>query len=537
MADVDVLVVGAGPTGLSLACQLQSLGVSFRVVDRLLDRVHESRALAMQPRTLEVLAQFGVTQTLIGAGNPGMRLAMHLSKRTVSMGLFDIGIPDTSYPFILFISQAQTERILREHLAGRSVTIERGVELVGMQANADLVTCRLTDGSGAEKTVRTKYVVGCDGAHSTVRTLAGIGFEGSAYPQTFWLADLEVDGLEPNAVHAFPAAAGMMFFFPLGSPASWRMLAMRPSGAQAGTPTLEQLQEVTDSYASQRLVLHDPLWRSDFRIHLRSASHYQLGRVFVAGDAAHVHSPAGAQGMNTGIQDAINLGWKLALVAKGLAKPSLLQTYAPERGPVGKAVLRMSDRAFRVATSESPLVRFARTRVVPVVAPLALKLKAGRAAAFRAISELGIGYRRSPLSINGAGSLRRGPRAGDRLPDGTVSVSGKRSTLHAVVSQPVWHLLLCGPSTGWSLETVAEIEKDWPELVQVQYLIRGSSQAELSDPDGMVLRRLGLDPGGSQAAIYLVRPDGHIGYRSGADGLQGAYDYLNSWLVPVRTPA
>src|SRR6266540_1514870 len=254
---VEVLVVGAGPTGLALAAHLRAFASHVRIVDRQPDRTHESRALAIQPRTLEVLAGLGVT------------------------------------PELLVLAPA-----------------------------AEHVTCRLLPPDGRHETVAARYVVGCDGAHSTVRHLAGIGFEGSAYPQTFLLADLEADGLEPGAAHTYLTGAGMLFFFPLGTPATWRMLAMRPPGDQTPADaevSLAELQAITASYTTDPLRLRDPVWMTRFRLHLRAATRYQTGRVFLAGDAAHVHSPAGAQGMNTGVQDAVNLAWKLALACSGAA--------------------------------------------------------------------------------------------------------------------------------------------------------------------------------------------------------------------------
>lgn len=315
---LDVLVVGAGPSGLALAATLQRYGVRFRVVDRALGRVHESRALAIQPRTLEVLAGLGVTDQLVAHGNRTVRLRLHAGRRTVSMPLFDIGLDDTAYPYLLFLSQAETERILIDHLAQHDVRPERGTELAGLEQHDDAVTCRLRSGGADDEIVTARYVVGCDGARSAVRGLASIGFEGPAYPQTFVLADLEADGIEPGAAHAFVGGRGILFFFPLATPASWRLLAMRPSGGPVPAPgavTLAELQALVDAATAMPVRLHDPIWATDFRIANRGATRYRSGRVFLAGDAAHIHSPAGAQGMNTGIQDAVNLGWKLGLVA------------------------------------------------------------------------------------------------------------------------------------------------------------------------------------------------------------------------------
>ncbi|MCX5257062.1 FAD-dependent monooxygenase [Streptomyces canus] len=502
-APLDVLVVGAGPTGLALAAQLRPYGVSFRIVDRSLDRVHESRALGIQPRTLEALAEFGVTDELVTRGNPAMRLMMHLPRRVVQLPLFDIGLTDTAYPFLLFLSQAETESVLAKHLARQDVLVERGTELVRLKREGSAVSCRLRRGDGGEETVDARYVVGCDGAHSTVRAQAGIGFEGHAYPQTFLLADLEVDGLEPGAVHTYMTGSGMLFFFPLGSPATWRMLAMRPPGAPDTEVKIGVLQRITDLYAPDGLVLRDPVWMTDFRLHNRGAAHYRSGPFFLAGDAAHIHSPAGAQGMNTGIQDALNLGWKLAFVCQGRAPAELLDTYEIERAPVGRSVLRFTDRAFTIGTSRHPLIRFARTRLAPRLAPLALRATGPRGRVFRTVSELGIHYRRSPASTAGSRPPRKGPRAGDRLPD-------LPRGLQARSAGSGWHLLLSGTPALWPAERLASVLRGREDLVTVH--------------------RLGGESPWPDAVQGLVRPDGYLGYVARGARLEGLRAYLERWL-------
>ncbi len=522
-----MLVVGAGPTGLALAAQLRAHGTGFRIVDRSLDRVHESRALAIQPRTLEALAGFGVTEELVARGNPAMRVRMHLPGREVRLPLFDIGCKDTPYPFLLFLSQAETERVLAEHLAAHDVPVERGTELVRLERENGGVRCRLRGRDGAEETVRARYVVGCDGAHSTVRDQSGIGFEGYAYPQTFLLADLEVDGLEPGSVHTYMRAAGMLLFFPLGAPAGWRMLAMRPPGTPDAEVTLELLQDIVDRYTAgdadkaartartartagtagaagtDRLVLRDPVWMTDFRLHNRGAAHYRAGPCFLAGDAAHIHSPAGAQGMNTGIQDALNLGWKLALVCRGVAPEELLETYEAERAPVGRTVRRFTDRAFTVGTSGNPVIRLARTRLAPRLAPLALRVTALRGRVFRTVSELGIHYRRSPASRAGSRSPTRGPRAGDRLPD-------LPRGLQAKVAGPGWHLLLAGPAGFWPEQRLAPLLRGRDSLVTVH--------------------SLGTQSPWPGVAHGLVRPDGYLGLVARGAQLEDLRAYLDRWL-------
>jgi 2-polyprenyl-6-methoxyphenol hydroxylase-like FAD-dependent oxidoreductase len=538
MSATEVLVVGAGPTGLTLALHLVRFGVGVRIVDRGADRVHESRALAIQPRTLEVLNGSGVSDDLVEYGNKTVRVRIHAGNRETGAPLFDLGLPDTAYPYLLFLSQAETERILDEHLAAAGVTVERGVELVDLADGADTAAATLRHRDGSDEQVSAGYVVGCDGAHSTVRRLAGIGFTGGAYPQTFVLADLEADGVQPGAAHAFLSGTGMLFFFPLLRPATWRILAMRPP-ADPTPPdapvALDEVRALTDTYTGGAVQVRDPVWMTNFRLHHRAATRYRSGRVFLAGDAAHIHSPAGAQGMNTGIQDAVNLAWKLAHALRGVDDPALLDSYHTERAPVGRMVLRFTDRAFTVATSTNPIVRTLRTRLAPRLIPLVLKPRALRAYGFRILAELAIRYRRSPLSLDGPRPPRRGPKAGDRLPDARIVHNGQPTTLQRLVAAPGWHLLLCGPAQAWAATDVTSLAQRHAGVLSVHHLTApGIGDGE---PDDLrpALRRLGLTP--TDTAQYLVRPDGHIGYRAGGTDLTILSGYLHRWLLALSPHA
>jgi len=528
-----VLVVGAGPTGLALAAQLDALGATVRIVDRQLDRAHESRALVVLPRTLEVLRGLGVSQKLVERGNDAVQLQIHFGRKLARTRLFDIGLEDTAYPFLLFISQAETEAVLNEHLAARGVHVERGVELVALAAEEQQVACTLRHHDGTTERLRVGYLVGCDGAHSSVRRLAGIRFVGGSYPQTFALADVEVDGaLEHDAAHAFIAGPGMLFFFPLGRPASWRMGGMRPSlpgitgREEPPEPSLVDLQAIADAFTGGTLRLRDPVWLTYFRLHHRQAVRYRAGRVFLAGDAAHVHSPAGAQGMNTGIQDAWNLGWKLALVDGGVADEALLDSYEAERLPIGRFVLRFTDRATAIATADRPVARLIRTQIAPRFVPIVLRVARLRAVGFRTLSQLRINYRDSPAVDEGPPALRRGPRAGDRLPDAHIVEEARERWLQDVLATPTHHLLLCGPAESWNNDQLARLSGRYAGLVASHRLAREAGADGLHDVRGEAFARLDVE----QAAHHLVRPDGHIGYRSDTTDLAGLERYLARWL-------
>lgn len=519
--DVDVLVVGAGPTGLALASQLARFGTRVRIIDRGVDRARESRAMAIQPRTLEALAPLGLARSLVGHGSTAVGVIVHSGHRTARVGLTDLGIRDTAYPYLLFVSQAVTESVLLDHLAARGVAVERRTALVGLAQDDGRVSCVLRSADGSGESIRAGFVVGADGARSTVRGLAGIDFPGSDYPQTFVLADLEADGLEVGSAHAFLDRCGILLFFPLGEPATWRAIAMVPHGRGTTEPlTLTQVQTLVGEHAPA-VRLHDPAWLTTFRLHSRRASAMRSGRVFLAGDAAHIHSPAGAQGMNTGIQDALNLGWKLALVTEATSPPSLLDTYDPERAPVARRVLAMADRAFRIATTTRRPVADARASLAPRLLPLVRGIRPLRVWGARTVAQLTIAYPDSPLTLTSSPHQPRRLSAGRRLPDAPLG----GATIHGLLRAPGFHLLLCGPASTWPSDLALTLCSRRPRLHV--HVVRPED-----DPSGRARRSLGWNAGRPRA--LLVRPDGHLAGTTGRD-LEPIAAYLDTWL-PRRPP-
>jgi hypothetical protein len=384
--------------------------------------------------------------------------------------------------------------------------------------------------------------VGCDGAHSTVRTGAGIPFEGGAYPQQFALGDVEADGaLVPDAINAFALGRGMAMFFPLGKPTTWRVMAMegespRPSRTDTGEDisthdlSLAELQAMVDDPTRKTVRLRDPAWLTRFRLHHRQAVRYREGRIFLAGDAAHIHSPVGAQGMNTGMQDAWNLGWKLGMVTRGFASDRLLDSYHAERWPVGRTLLHATDRLFGTfarSVSGSPFVRFVRRLMVRWVVAPALSRPRLRAVAFHFVSQLGVRYRSSPAVTEASPRLRQGPQAGDRLPDARVQRVGGATFLQQELSQPRMQLLLCGPVQAWDADCVKRLVDQFPDQLGVAHLTSEDAADALIDVHDEALPLLGVD----STAQYVVRPDGHVGFRCGGTDLTGASEYLHQWLI------
>jgi 2-polyprenyl-6-methoxyphenol hydroxylase-like FAD-dependent oxidoreductase len=497
----EVTIVGAGPTGLTLAVELLSAGVPFRIVDAATGPVHESRALAIQARTLEVLDRSGLSAQLIAAGDPARSIVMHARRATITIPLFDEGNRETSYPFILFLSQARTEQILLEHLESRGIVVERNVTVTGVEQDDAGVTFTVERPSGPEVR-RTAFLIGCDGSHSAVRRATGFPFSGRGFPQSFAIADLEVDELGREQVHAFVSSSGIMFFFPLGTPATWRLLGMLPEPHDPRPLELAELQALADSYTggpALQLRLRDPVWATRFSVQSRRVERFRSRRVFLAGDAAHIHSPAGAQGMNTGIQDAVNLGWKLAQVILLNAPDALLDTYSDERAPVARAVLRMTDRLFTMATTGNPLIAFARPRVAPAVLQMVVRSRALRLAGFRSISQIALDYRLGRLAGRGGQVRWRGLRAGDRLADLDVEVAGETANLRERLVTPRYLLVSVNSPEGG----------EWGESVE----------------------ELKVKVSGDRPRWILVRPDGYIaGIWSGPEGVR---DYIRSWCAPA----
>ncbi len=519
----DVLIVGAGPTGLALAAQLQRFGTRYRIIDRSQDRAHESRALGVQARTLECLDAIGLGDALAARGRTSTRVVVHAGARSIAgVQLGELDGLVTRYPYILFVSQEETEHVLIDYLTSPGTTIERGTELIAFAGGAEDVECTLRHADGGTERVWTRYLVGCDGAHSAVRGGAGISFDGGSYPQVSALGDIEADGpLEPGAINAFAGAGGIALFFPLGHPATWRVIAVSAhvapndrldAGAMTTDLSLGELQALVDAPAEGSVRLRDPAWLTRFQLHHRQTAHYRAGRVFLAGDAAHIHSPVGAQGMNTGIQDAWNLGWKLALVVRGAANDVLLDTYESERWPVGRFLLRYTDRVFGMVTramSAGRVVSRFRNLLLPRVLALAMKGTWPRSAVFRFVSELAIRYRASAIVEEGTPRHRGGPPAGARLPDIRLTLDGQPTVLQRAAVNAGLVLVLCGDPDAWDGARLAALLHAYDDLLFVRHISNGTP-SDIVSGNASALALLGAH-GGAQ---YVGRPDGYIAYRA-----------------------
>ncbi|MCA9226312.1 MAG: FAD-dependent monooxygenase, partial [Planctomycetales bacterium] len=513
--EVQVLVVGAGPVGLTLACELLRHGVKCRVLDagNGPTPVAESRALGIQARSLEVFDDVGISGELTSRGHPLTSIDLYAGQRRLTRFDFAFDGLGTCYPYLLILSQGETERVLVERLRALGGCVEWNCRLQELRQDEHRVTAVVQSNDGATHECPASYLVGCDGAHSQVRHCLSLAFEGAAYEELFLLADVEIDWpLSPKQAHILITADGLAPAIPLADGKGWRLIdATGVSDAREEEQILERFRRLLAESPFPQATIRRVIWTSAFRIHRRVVDRMHVGRCFVAGDAAHLHSPVGGQGMNTGIQDAYNLAWKLAHVVYGFADERLLKSYDDERLPVAKAVIRNTDRATRMVTLRSRPLRALRNLVASNIAgwvPLRRRITRG-------ISQLGIAYRRGALAYEaGEGHRANGVRPGARLPNVALSANASGARLYEYLSIVRYTLLILPvddsgvQSAGGLVTAVRERLRD---LIECCVVVSVGSSAEFGNDidvirDDKAVRVLA----GRRNRCLLVRPDKHV---------------------------
>ena len=507
MPDPSILIIGAGPTGMTAAIELKRAGFDVRIVDKSGHMAQHSQALVLQARTLEQFQRYGIAEEAVARGRKlhGTQIFSE-GKQILSVGFDELA---SHYPFLLFLPQCETEALLNAHMEHLGVKAERRVELESLIQDDRGVRVSLRHPNGNLEELRVGWVIGCDGAHSAVREKTGTPFEGGGVGLSFFLGDMVLDGPDaPENDLAIHMHHGDVVFLGRLNDKLVRMIVALHSHQNREHPgdlTIDDLQRAAD-HVGVRVKIHSAEWMTPFHVNDRQAKQYRIGNVFLAGDASHIHSPVGGQGMNTGIQDVANLAWKLAAVARG-ADESLLNSYQEERGEVGKALLRVTERGLKMATTTNPLLEQVRN----VLGPLISGLKPVQHAVTGFLSETTIEYRTSSIVVDhgGDGELR----AGDRLPDLTLHYPGERLALLREWTE-ARHLILV-------------INGSDAEVDQVRLNIPQAEVVPLHLPQ---LDDEGINLLGITKKIVIVRPDGYVGFR-------GPIARKQEWLEYARQDA
>jgi len=501
--DTDVLIVGAGPTGLVLALWLTRLGVRVRIVDKTGEPGTTSRAVAVQARTLELYSQIGLADAIVDRGRNVAAANLWVSGKKVARAVFgDMGAGLSPFPYALIYPQDEHERLLIARLADAGVEVERRTELLRIEDAPDHMLACLRRPDGTQAACEAAYIAGCDGAHSTVREALRIGFPGGTYAHVFYVADVQASGATMNGeIHVGLDTSDFLAVFPLQDEGRARLVGTVQEGEH-------QLDNLSWNDVSQRVIewmridVANVNWFSTYHVHHRVADHFGNGRAFLLGDAAHIHSPVGGQGMNTGIGDAVNLAWKLAAVLHGRAHASILDSYEPERIGFARRLVATTDRAFTAVTSSRPIARRVRLDIVPRLIPLLFAFRSVRRFMFRTVSQTAVNYRGSSLSEGRAGAVR----GGDRLPWVKTDLNGVGDNFTPLTSLD-WQVHVYG-------DAAPEIQAmcDGRKLPLHVFPWR-------PEKGGTGLRR---------NAAYLVRPDGYVALANAEGSAAAVTSYLDA---------
>jgi 2-polyprenyl-6-methoxyphenol hydroxylase-like FAD-dependent oxidoreductase len=507
--DTDVLIVGAGPTGLVLALWLARMGTRVRIVDKAAEAGTTSRAMAVQARTLEFYQQMGIAEAVVAAGRKTIAGNMWVTGRKVAHVVFgEMGAGLSPFPYALVYPQDEHERFLIERLSEAGVTVERQTELSRFEETAEGVAGYLRRADGAEETCTAAYIAGCDGARSTMREALRIGFPGGTYEHMFYVADVEATGATINGeLHVAMDRTDFLVVFPLKGERRARLIGTIRKELE------EQHEKLAWEDVSKRVLewiridVKRVNWFSTYRVHHRVAQHFRRGRAFLLGDAAHIHSPVGGQGMNTGIGDAVNLAWKLAAVVGGHAHASILDSYEEERIGFARQLVATTDQAFVGVTSSGWMARLVRLRIVPLLAPLLFAFEATRRFMFLRVSQTAIDYEGSSLSVGWTKSVQ----GGDRLP-WVAHANGNEDNFAPLTS------------LDWQVHVYGQASSEMRAMCAARKLPLHVF------PWRAEMRRTGL----WRNAAYLVRPDGYVGLADAVGNPAAVTSYLEDRGIRVR---
>ena len=509
----DVIIIGAGPTGLALACQFIRYGVDFVIVDKNETTTPHSKAIGVQARTLEIYEQIGLADKLIDMGWKAERARLIVGGEVRGeVNLSEIGKGMSAYPYVLMVEQGKHESMLHDYIRSNGRSVRWSTELQEFKQDDNGVVATVKNPNGEIETIEAKFLVGADGAKSPVRRSLGLAFGGSTFERMFYVADVDIDwDLGHNALTVVLMKNNLLAFFPMTGERQWRIVGTFPEefSKDEGDVLYEEIEEQIKRDSELKLDITKVNWFSTYKVHTRHVEKFREGRCFLAGDAAHIHTPAGAQGMNTGIQDGYNLAWKLAMVLRENADEKLLDSYNAERLPNAKALLKTTDRFFSLVASPEPVLAYIRTHIFPYIAGFAVTLDSVKNFVFPRISQIGINYRDSALSGHeNDGDLE--VKAGDRMP--YLLVDGK--SVYDALHEPKFHLISF--SDGLAEDGAAEMNIDFDSFLTRRHLPLYPHIAEAF--------------GTTESFNVLLRPDNYIGLISKGDSLEPVEKYLEECL-------
>jgi len=511
----EVLIIGAGPTGLSLACQLLRYGIDFIVVEKNDGITPYSKAIGVQARTLEILEQIGLAEAVVARGSIADRARLLIDGDVRGeLDFSNIGKDLSPFPFILMLEQSKTERLLYEYLQSHQQDVLWKTELETFSQDSGGVVARVKTTGNRPQAIRAKFIVGCDGPKSLVRHTLGLTFEGSTFERVFYVADALIDWkMSHDALHVCFSKDSFVVFFPLMGEKRYRIVGVIPEefSKDESEISYEEIEMRIKSETRLDLDIHNVEWFSTYKVHTRHVNKFQAGRGFLAGDSAHVHTPAGAQGMNTGIQDGYNLAWKMALVIRGKADEELLATYNEERLENAKRLLKTTDRFFGFAAGTDWLLNFLRLNLFPPLAKHLFSFEPVRKLLFPIISQIGINYRHSSLSKH-AGDENFEVKAGDRMPYFLVDGQSIYDKLHL----PKFHLLAFSEAPGDFQGLRAEVENRYADLVDFNIISLSPKVAETFGTD--------------RSFAVVLRPDCYLGYICAETSLNDLRIYLSDFV-------
>jgi len=489
----DVMIVGAGPTGLALACQLIRFGVEFVIIDKKETTTPHSRAIGVQARTLEIYEQIGLAEKLVNIGAKAESARMFAGgKIRGQIDFRGLGKGMSAYPYVLIAEQGKHEKLLYDFIKTNGKDVEWNTELTSFSQDASGVTCELNC-DGTRETIEAKYLIACDGAKSPVRHSLGLTFEGSTFERMFYVADVEIEwNFGRGGLFVFLMKNNLLAVFTMDGEKQYRIVGTFPEefSKDEGDVLYEEIEAQLRRDAEIDFDITKVNWFSTYKVHTRHVNKFSEGRCFLAGDAAHIHTPAGAQGMNTGIQDGYNLAWKLAWVLKHGAKPRILNTYNEERLPNAESLMRTTDRFFNLVASPKWWMVFVRIYIFPYVANILFSLNAVKRFVFPRISQIAINYRRSSLAQT-HGSFEA--KAGDRMP--WFEIDGK--SIYDDLRAPQFHLLVFSDGNTMIPTLADELMERW----------QGSIDSHFFQLDSVAAEKFGS----SKSFFLILRPDNYIG--------------------------